>query len=146
MTKAVGRATFIALLCSVIWTAGGCATALSSGSQSEACAEPVETTRHELYFGLQRPDGSVIRAEEFETFLDEVVEPHFPEGLTVIDAAGKYRTADGSILDEATKLLVLVYPDSDEVRGRIRSVIAQYCTRFDQESVGWVRTAVRACF
>lgn len=83
---------------------------------------------------------------EFLGFLDDVVSPLFPDGLTVVDASGRFRTAAGQAIVEPTKVAILVYPDDAEVRGKIRQIISAYRHRFDQESVGWVRSTVRACF
>ena len=92
------------------------------------------------------PDGSAIREADFEAFLTAIVTPLFSEGLTVFDASGQLRTADGVLVDEATKVVVLVYPDTEEVRESIAEIIAQYRARFQQESVGWVRTSACASF
>jgi hypothetical protein len=40
-----------------------------------------------LYFGTAKPTGAVT-ADEWVGFLDAVVTPRFPEGLTVSDASG----------------------------------------------------------
>jgi hypothetical protein len=50
--------------------------------------------RTELFFGTAKPGGAVTE-EEFRTFLDEVVTPLFPDGLTVVKADGQFRGADG---------------------------------------------------
>ena len=119
----------------------GCAGVISTASESVACAEPHQTTRHELYFGQKRPDGTPIREDEFENFINVAVTPLFPAGLTVFDAVGQYRTERGLVVGESTKVLVLIYPDDQEVRNRIADIIAQYRALFQQESVGWVRTS-----
>jgi hypothetical protein len=123
----------------------GCA-ARTHVSDSTACADPVELTRHELYFGLQRPDSSIIRELEFGEFVNDVVAPLFADGLTIINAAGRYRLADGSEIEEPTKILILIYPDDNSVRQRIGDIIGRYRMQFGQESVGWVRTAASVCF
>jgi hypothetical protein len=123
----------------------GCA-ARTHVSDSTACADLLELTRHELYFGLQRPDSSIIRGQEFAEFVNDVVAPLFAEGLTIIDATGRYRLADGSEIEEPTKILILIYPDDASVRQRIGEIIGRYRERFGQESVGWLRTAVSVCF
>ena len=86
----------------------GCAKAGPVGQQSSPCATPVETTRHELFLGLQLPDSSLIGDQEFDEFVAEVVNPLFQEGLTIIDAAGQYRLADGRKIEEPSKILLLI--------------------------------------
>jgi len=40
--------------------------------------------RTELFFGSAKPDGSAVTEEEFSTFLDQVITPRFPDGLTLL--------------------------------------------------------------
>ncbi len=49
--------------------------------------------RTELFFGTAKPGGAVT-ADEFEAFLDAIITPLFPDGLTVIKADGQFRGAD----------------------------------------------------
>jgi len=131
---------FAAALCSQ-----GCAATLSARDWIPACENPVRTVKHELYFGLELPDGGVVSENEFASFVDDVVVPRFANGLTLLDADGQYRNNAGELVDEATKVLILIYPDDSETRGHIERIVAEYGTRFQQESVGWVRTAALAC-
>ena len=140
------RLRLITVLLVLVTTVNGCTRSLPPGSGTAFCANPIKTTRHELLFGQQRPDSSIIADEEFAAFMDEVVTPLFPAGLTLIDASGQYQSANGRRIEEPTKVLILVYPDVAKVRENIREIITQYLARFRQESVGWVRTAARACF
>ena len=39
--------------------------------------------RTELYFGRDKNDGTQVSDEEWSKFLDEIVTPKFPDGLTV---------------------------------------------------------------
>ena len=140
------RISYLLAVLLISHTAAGCARAPQAIGISVACGVQNQTTRHELFFGLELPDGSSIREADFESFLKTVVTPLFPDGLTVFDATGQYRTADGTSIDEATKVVVLVYPDTQEVRERVREIVTQYRARFRQESVGWVRTPACASF
>ena len=135
-----------ASLCVLLCTVNGCTTAVASIRDNQLCANPVMTTRHELYLGMRRPDSSVVTELQFADFVSEEVSQHFPEGFTVVDANGQYQLANGTRIEEPAKILVLVYPDDLEVREKIRDLVLEYQTRFGQESVGWVRTPARACF
>src|SRR5262245_19633562 len=66
--------------------------------------------RTEVYFGLSVPDGSQISASDFQKFIDEVVTPLFPAGLSVVEATGQWRNATGHIDHESSKVLVLLHP------------------------------------
>ncbi len=43
-----------------------------------------------LYFGLSRPAGKDITAQEWQQFVDRDVTPRFRDGLTVFDARGQW--------------------------------------------------------
>ncbi len=92
--------------------------------------------RTELFFGTAKPDGSVTE-EEFRTFLDEVVTPLFPDGLTVVKADGQFRGADGVTIKEQSFVLILLYPvEGHKTSSRnIDAIRRAYMTRHRQESV-----------
>ena len=92
--------------------------------------------RTTLYFGTARPKGSVSELE-WQLFLRDEVSSRFPEGLTVWDADGQWRTPGGKIDHERTKVLLLVHPDTAAAREAVRTIIARYRRAFDQQSVLW---------
>ncbi len=128
---------------SVLWlgmSLGGCAP--------PTCRPALMAT---LLFGLSRPGGGVDAAA-FDAFLDTAVTPRFPAGLTVVDAAGRYRAADGRLVREPSKIVLIVVESGPE-RGlgpaakretealaKLEAVRAEYRDRFQQESVGLVLT------
>lgn len=101
----------------------------------ETGAEP--WIRTELFFGLSRPDGSTVSENEWANFLDSVITPRFPEGLTVLSASGQWQGDDSQIVEESSKLLILLYPREaiPESHKEIEEIRAAYETRFKQESV-----------
>ena len=100
-----------------------------------ACTAPAASVAvTELYFGWNVPGGSEVSEAEWHRFLDEVVTPRFPEGFTVLDGEGQYRMADGSILRERSKVLVLIDAKGN-LDARLAEVVAEYKRRFNQESV-----------
>lgn len=91
--------------------------------------------RTELFFGLARPDGSMVSANEFQQFVDQEVTPRFPAGLTLLGGNGQFRNASGATVKENAKLLILLYPyDRDSTR-RIEAIRTAYATVFQQETV-----------
>lgn len=92
--------------------------------------------RTELFFGSAKPDGAVTE-EEFKAFLDEVVTPRFPDGLTVMKADGQFRGADGVTIKEDSYVLILLYPvEGQKASSRsIDAIRAEYMRRHQQESV-----------
>ena len=92
--------------------------------------------RTTLYFGMDRPKGSVSELE-FQMFLRDEVTTRFPDGLTVWEADGQWRDPSGLLDHEKAKVLLLVHPDSPAARGSVQAVIERYRKMFEQESVLW---------
>jgi Protein of unknown function (DUF3574) len=93
--------------------------------------------RTDLFFGCARPDGTAISAAEWEAFLDGEITPRFPEGLTVLEAAGQWQEADGDIIEEHSKVVLLLYPHAarEESHAEIEAIRTAYEQRFGQEAV-----------
>lgn len=102
--------------------------------------------RDVLYFGQFGPDHAVIPDSSWQNFLATKVTPAFPDGFTVLAATGQWREASGSIIQEPSRAVVVLHPPSSAVDERIRSIISEYKTRFQQEAVLWERGAVCAAF
>ena len=76
-----------------------------------------EFTEYRLFFGRSRGDVEVVSDKAWRGFLAAEITPRFPEGLTVLDAAGQWRDGSGAIMRERTKLvIVLAKPGAAEVR------------------------------
>lgn len=104
-----------------------------------AAAPQVRTT---LYMGLLRPKGTVSELE-WQIFLRDEVTKRFPEGLTVWDADGQWRTPDSVIDHERSKVLLLVHPDTADARRAVQEIIETYRKTFEQQSVLW--ESARVC-
>lgn len=105
-----------------------------------ASAPQLRTT---LYFGTARPKGSVSELE-WQMFLRDEVTIRFPQGLTVWEAEGQWRTPDGVISHERSKVLLLVHTDTAAARESVQTLIARYRKTFEQESVLWETARVCA--
>jgi hypothetical protein len=101
----------------------------------EIGAEP--WLRTELFFGTARPDGTTVSDAEWERFLDTEITPRFPEGLTVLSGAGQWQGDDAAIVEERSKIVILLYPRAamDESHTEIEEIRAAYERAFQQESV-----------
>jgi len=91
--------------------------------------------RTELYFGMSRPDGPDITDEEFQGFLDSVVTPRFPDGLTLLTGDGQFRGSSGIVVRERSKLLILFYPWNAGRNRAVERIRALYKRDFQQEAV-----------
>ena len=100
-------------------------------------AEAEPWVRTELFFGTAKPDGMVVSEAEWETFLDTEITPRFPDGLTVLSGAGQWQEEDGDIVEEGSKIVVLLYPREAiaESNAEIEQIRTAYEDQFQQESV-----------
>ena len=92
--------------------------------------------RTELFFGTAKREGAVT-PDEFNRFLDEVVTPLFPDGLTVTKMAGQFRGEDGVTVKEDSYVLVLMYPAErlEASSANIDLIRTSYMRQHQQESV-----------
>jgi hypothetical protein len=90
----------------------------------------------ELVFGRNIGDSLGVSDADWNRFLDEEVTPRFPDGLTVLGASGQWRdTERGNIVQEPSKVLVLVLGDEERDKPRIAEIATAYKTRFQQQGV-----------
>jgi hypothetical protein len=95
-----------------------------------------------LFLGRSMGDRGEVAEGDFQRFLGEVVTPLFADGLTVLDATGQFEAGD-RIVQERTKILLILVPDAEPARARIGRVVQSYRQRFRQESV--LRTEREVC-
>lgn len=135
--------------------AAGLFTAACGGRGAPASAAPVAVAcevgdtalvRDVVYFGRNRPDGGVVSDAEWRGFLDEVVTPRFPAGLTVVAAAGQWRGASGAVERERAEVLTVLHAGDGTSRAAVAEVVAEYKRRFRQEAVLRERAATCARF
>ena len=102
--------------------------------------------RDVIYFGRNRPGGGIVTDAEWRQFLDEVFTPHFPAGLTVIDATGRWRGESGVVEQERSEVVTLLHVGDEQARRAVGEVVAEYKHRFQQEAVLRERMATCARF
>jgi hypothetical protein len=112
-----------------------------------ACAPGSDAMVHEsIYFGMAKPAGGMVTLAEWRDFLAGTVTPRFPQGLTVAEASGQWRGADGTIVEEPSHVLVLLHADDTVSERAVVEIVAAYNARFRQEAVLRVRSAACASF
>jgi hypothetical protein len=127
------------------WLLPALALALAGCASAPAtrCAAGQQLMRSErLYFGTAMPHATVS-PEDWRGFVDAVVTPRFPNGLTAWPASGQWRSADGTVLREASWVLEIVHEPDAASDAAIGEIVAAYKTRFQQESV--LRVSGDAC-
>ena len=98
--------------------------------------DPVpEFIRADLFFGRNIPDGGEVSEEQFQAFVDSVITPRFPAGLTAFNAEGQFRDSTGTIINEKSKVITLLFEDIQENEDAINEIISSYIQQFNQESV-----------
>jgi len=99
-----------------------------------------------LFFGRQIPgDGSVSDAE-WATFLEEVVTPRFPEGLTVWRADGQWQDEEGLTVREPVMVLEVLHLPGGDADAAIAEIADEYRRRFRQDAVLRVTAEARVRF
>jgi hypothetical protein len=113
----------------------GCAAPAAAPAACPAGLSPA--TVAEAFFGRNAGAREAVSDADWTRFLDEVVTPAFPDGLTVLDAAGQWRGREGRVARERTKLLLVALPGGTpaQATARLTPVIAAWRDRFGQESV-----------
>ncbi len=134
------RVVFAGVLCAAL---PGCATAplvaCRGGEQSMLSAE--------LLFGRKSGDRVVVGEGDWARFVDREITPLFPDGFTVVDAAGQWRDpAANRIVREPSKVVTIVFRDAPGVRDKLDAIAEAYKRRFDQRSVGVVIKSACASF
>lgn len=93
--------------------------------------------RTELYFGMNKPDGSQVGEEDWNEFLAQEVTPRFPSGFTVLEGYGQFQDSNNKINREKSRCLILFYPKKERksTGAKIEEIRAAYKKSFRQESV-----------
>lgn len=102
--------------------------------------------RSEIYFGMAKPTGGRVSEAEWRAFVDETITPRFPAGLSVLSAEGQWRGADGAIVREPSRVLVLLHAPDRATAAEIDRIRTAYRERFHQEAVLKVTTRARVEF
>ncbi|MFP5289269.1 MAG: DUF3574 domain-containing protein [Thermoanaerobaculia bacterium] len=107
-------------------------------AQTSAAVSPVgdRFARTELYFGTDKPGPDVTDAQ-FRRFVRQQVTPRFPDGLTQLEALGQFENAQGKLVRERSKVIILLYPVADREKSSadIEAIRDAYEKAFQQESV-----------
>lgn len=146
------RRALVGLAATALLAAGLGGTAVVAAADDVAPARPEPTmtaiaptvapplgerfARTELFFGTEKAGPDVTDAQ-FTAFVNRVVTPRFPDGLTQYDALGQFRDSSGQIVKERSKVIILLYPVGDAQRSsaEIEKIRDVYEDAFDQESV-----------
>ncbi len=123
--------------------AAACRQAGATSSIARCAVGDTALVRDVLYFGRNTPGGSELSDSVWQQYVDEVLTPRFPAGLTIWDAAGQWRGASGKVERERSKVLTLLHAGDARSDGLVAEAIGEYKRRFAQEAV--LRERVTTC-
>ena len=98
---------------------------------------------YRLFFGRSQGTVEVVTDAAWRAFLAEEITPRFPDGLTVMDAAGQWRDASGTLVRERSKVLLVLTAPGPSGMQRTGEIMQAYKRTFDQEAV--LRAVTTAC-
>jgi hypothetical protein len=101
----------------------------------------------ELLFGRKVGDRGMVSEAEWARFLAREISPRFPDGLTVLDAAGHWRDPmRDRVVREPSKVVLIVFRDDPQKQEDLNAIAAAYKRQFRQQSVGIVIKPACASF
>jgi len=120
---------------------------LASFAQAQECVAPARPMlRAELMFGRTIGGHLGVTEARWTEFVVRELTPRFPDGLSVFDVRGQWRTPGGIVVREPSKIVLIVAANDAAARTRLDEVAAAYKQRFRQQSVGIVTSSVCAVF
>ncbi|HEX9936937.1 MAG TPA: DUF3574 domain-containing protein [Longimicrobium sp.] len=102
-----------------------------------------DTVADRLFFGRSIPGGGTVSDSAFAAFVDQVVTPRFPNGLTIYRADGQWRGESGNVEREQSVVIEVVHPAGPAADAELREIADEYKRRFRQEAVLRVTVPVR---
>jgi len=131
----------------VILLAAGCSEYMTFEAPNNQCDlgdDPM--VRDVIYFGRIRPGGGVVSDAEWQQFLGDVVTSKFPDGLTVVDATGQWKGANGAVEQERAEVVTILHNGDLPARKAVKEISQEYKLRFKQEAVLRERVVICASF
>ena len=122
------------------------AMAMAPALRADTPPCPTGTDRfaeYRLFFGRSQGTVEVVTDAAWRAFLAEEITPRFSDGLTVMDAAGQWRDASGTIVRERTKVLLVLAEPGPAGMQRTDEIMQAYKRAFSQEAV--LRAVTTAC-
>jgi hypothetical protein len=83
-----------------------------------------------LFCGLSIPGGGTVSQADVDRFVEEIVEPRFPDGFTVWRARGEWRGGSEEVV-----ILEIVHPAHLRLDRSVQEIAQEYRRRFRQEAV-----------
>ena len=98
------------------------------------CAVAGQHPTAELVFGRVSEGEPGVSEAQFAKFLQQEVSRRFPDGLTVVDAQGRWLPPAGGAIHGPSKTVMIVLRGGSDDRDKLEAVRAAYTQRFHQPS------------
>jgi hypothetical protein len=113
------------------------ASSAAAQTALECRARQKELAVAELMFGRNIGTRTGVTQTQWDRFLEREISPRFPEGLTVVDAVGRWRDpVRNRVVRERSKIVTLMLRDDSKDMQRLDEIVETYKRRFQQQSVG----------
>jgi Protein of unknown function (DUF3574) len=115
-------------------------TAAAAQVPAPACHGPLQRKQiAELLFGRSIGGHTGVSEAAWRRFVAREITPRFPDGLTIINATGRWRDPlSGTITRESSKEVEIVLPGYADEDARLAAIVAAYKRQFRQRSVGLI--------
>jgi hypothetical protein len=100
-----------------------------------SCLAASEKPTAELLFGRVAGGAPSVSEQEFRRFIVREVSPRFPDGLTVMNANGRWAPPAGSAIGERPKLVMIVLHGAADDQAKLAAIRAAYVAQYHQQSV-----------
>jgi len=94
-----------------------------------------ELIQVDLFFGRDISGVGEVSEQQFQSFVDNIITPLFPDGLTVFDTNGQFQDSNGAIIEEKSQVVSLILEDTETNETAINEIVNEYIEQFQQESV-----------
>jgi hypothetical protein len=112
-------------------------SAAPAGAQIACRADQKSSAVVEMMFGRKIGERIAVTNGAWARFVDREITPRFPDGLSVVDAAGQWLDPDKKrVVREPSKIVTIVLRDSEKGQAEIDAIAQAYKKQFKQQSVG----------
>jgi hypothetical protein len=110
-------------------------TAVFNTPKTEAATLTPQLIQEDLFFGRNIAGGGEVSDEQFQVFVNNVITPRFPAGLTIFDASGQFLDSTETLIKEKFKDVLLFTEDTSQNQIAINDIAQAYIQSFNQEAV-----------
>lgn len=84
---------------------------------------------YRLHLGMGKGDYAVA-PQKMREFIDMDITPAFPDGFTITESRGQWRSAEHGLIRERTMVIDVQCADTEENRHKIDAIAADYVKKF----------------